>query len=243
MKLPPSLLGKIAQAAAPVLSPERQALADAIAASRERREAIAAASSALSKAEDAALVAKQAVYAAQGVLDEAPAATTRHMIAQASGQPSDRPATPREAREALADAKEHSLATQNVRDALAAELTSLQSGTSLTESILSFAAATVLRNDPAVAAFVAQVGQLQAELAVKGAVLLWLADNKVLDMDNVAVASHKYDFSPAAQAIHRLNSPPVWWRGIAPDPAFKARWETALAALRVDARATVPSAA
>ena len=240
MKLP--LLGKSVPAVA-ALSPTRQELAKRIAASRERREAIAAVSSALSKAEDDAVLAARAVDAAQGVLDEAPAATTRHMIAQASGQPSDKPPTLREAREALVDAKEHSRAAQNVRDALAAELASLQSNAPVSESLLADAAAAVLRAAPEIAAFVADVTRLQAELAVKGAVLFWLADNNALDMGNVQVAPSKFDFSPANQAIYRLNSPPVSWRGIAPDPTLMARWQTALEALRVDPRATVPSAA
>jgi hypothetical protein len=139
------------------MTPERTALALAIARHREAADRVAALTAALPKARDASVAAFVAVEKAEAVLAEARADAPHGYVAAllaapATAAPSD---TLGLAERALADAKAHSALAHAGEDRLKADLASAESRLALTRLGLDEAIRAVVRPSPELATLLA----------------------------------------------------------------------------------------
>lgn len=161
-------------------TPERAALAHAIAGHAAAVAHVAATDEAGNRASQAVWDAQAAVTAAHEGIGEARDATVQHMIATAGGDPGPAPRTEPQARDALADAEAALDAARSARDALKGRLPDAERDRDTAARRRTEAARAVIASEAAdhAAALVLEVEGLQREAVAKGAALRcagWLA--------------------------------------------------------------------
>ena len=223
-------------------SPERAKLAEAIGNRDARRAELAAANSAVGKADAIWRAARQTHTEAATAAEDAKAGWAQHLMALATGTAGAAPLTIRAAREAAADAEAEEEAAKAALDAVRAHLENVQRFADLPERAVRESAAAVLRTSAPVAELIGEVQRLQRELVDKGLALLFLERCGALDLENVPVPGGSVS-SPAKPAITRLQSPTSTWDELLKDPALSgaAPWRAAFEALLADAHAPLPA--
>ena len=214
-------------------SPERVALAEAIAKRDERRAHIAATAAAIGNAEAAWRDAGLRRSAAEAGVASAKAEAVERLTAGQPGAATAAASTVKAARSAMTEADDDLEAAAAALDALRRRSDDLAQFSYLPEQRVAEAVSTVVRNSPAVAALVAEVAELQRKLADKGAALLFLAGN--LDMANNPDGTT----NATKLALTRCQTPMTTWKALLSAGAV-APWSEALAALAVDATAPLP---
>lgn len=226
----------------PTPSPERAALAEAIATHKAHvadREAVAGMTNAATNG--IALARRDVSLAEDGVL-EAQAAASRYLISLAKGQAGEAPRTVRQARDALTDALDNLAAAEAAQAAAQSELQSLS--VSMSDTYLKRAAVAVLQADGAAAAkaVVAEVARLQHELVRHGQLLQFLVTTGAFPVSDQIGSHYGQPADEDVRVAHdRLSSPPSTWRAIAERTDAAAPWRAALEALEADAMAPLPS--
>ena len=225
-------------------SPEREALAAAIADHASHLKGRDAAIRAEASADGAVYAARRAVNAAETGIEAAVAAAARHVHDQALGIAGDAPVTVRAARERLVDAEDALAAATGAHEALRADLARFDA--SLTGIRLKAAVTAVLQREGAVAARAVadHVARLECELVAAGQALEFLIGAKAYPVSDEI--GHKFG-KPADPAIRsaqmRLTSPPLSWRDLLGKQDGAHQWRAALAALETNAGALLPAAA
>lgn len=226
----------------PALSPEREALAGAIATHRAHvatRDAVTAMSSA---ATSGIPLARRAVSLAEDGVLEAQAAAGQYLISQAKGEALEAPRTVRQARDALTDALDNLAAAEAAQAAAQSELQGMS--VSMSDTYVSRAAVAVLQADGAAAAkaVVAEVARLQNELVRHGQLLQFLIKTGAFPASDQIGMYYGQPADEDVRLVHeRLNSPPSTWRAIAERTDAAAPWRAALEALEADATTPLPS--
>ncbi len=219
----------------PALSPERAALAAAVAAARESRETFAALETAHGRARQERWAADAAAEAAQAAVDQSARAAVQHMVDTALGSAGTPPMTPREARAALAEAQEHAELCVSTFRTLDGRLAEASSEVRQHADRLPAKVAAVIGASPELADLIAKVEHHQREMIRLGLALegLMVPDERE---PNGAM-------SPLGRVKNRMLLPPLSWDlACAPDriPTVRPDWEAAARALESDARAPLP---
>lgn len=228
------------------LSPQRQALAEAIAEHRARTEQIAALESAVEQVHHAWVASSKRKEKAEAALREAKDQAADNAVAAVLGKKPAGVTTTKAARaaieEATDDIEEATLADETLRARLQEAKTFLP----LSEDKLQNAAAAVLRESPEVARLTAAVTELQRKLADAGAALLFLDRIRALADRSVSVSGHdapvRTDGLPQeiVLAVQRLMAPPSTWNKLSAEVPGARPWHQALTALMTDASAPLP---
>ena len=228
-------------------TPERAALAYAIAAH-------AAAVANVQATNDAGERASYAVYDAQAVVatalegvNEAREATVHHLIAVAGGDTGPAPRTERQARDALADAEAALDAARAARDALKGRLPGAEQARDRAARNRSEAARAVIAAEAAgyAAALAEEVEKLQAAALRKGAALAWLTNIGAFPVVKQVGPVFGKPADPRIRAIVGRHEEALqeysyedWNRKTAAGAAVV--WNDALAVLERDANAPLP---
>ena len=241
------IMRKLAPDVTSYATPERAALAHAIAAH-------AAAVANVQATNDAGERASYAVYDAQAVVatalegvNEAREATVHHLIAVAGGDTGPAPRTERQARDALADAEAALDAARAARDALKGRLPGAEQARDRAARNRTDAARAVIAAETAdhAAALAAEVEALQRDALRKGAALRWLVNAGAVPLVQQVGFMHGKAADDATRAA-------VFWHEMAlqihmPDGLHNAAaesgvaaWKEVLAALERDAAASLP---
>jgi hypothetical protein len=236
-----SLKPKPAVTPTPYSSPQRAALAHAIAAAADaaaRRVALERVSQA---ANSDVLKAIGAVEAAETTLAEAQANTAKHMVDKALGTAGVPPLTVREARAAVIAAQDHLDECRQTRAALNLELD--KSDNSWSSSRVADAAYQVIMAEARqrAVALAAEVAALQQKLVARGSALEWLHRNGAFPKIERGETDH------VGGIVQRMESAPSRWTmptqpGVAPfaQPVGANAWAEAFEALKRDAAAQLP---
>ncbi len=228
-------------------TPERAALAHAIAAHAAAVAKVAATEDAGTCASHAVWAAQTAVTTAQEGVSEARDATVQHLIDVASGGTGPAPRTERQARDAVADAEAALDAARAARDALKGRLPEAQADRDRTARKRTDAARAVIAAETTgyAAALVGEVEALQRRSMAQGAALRWLVSAGAVPVVTAVGFIHGQaadDATRAAVMRHELTSlvqtPDGWHRTAA--AAGDMRWDKALADLERDAAAPLP---
>jgi len=226
------------------MTAERQALADAIKAYRQRSAELAAVNEAIVKARDTVFERRQSLAAAEAAIETAKAATADHLVASALGSAGPAPPTIRQARAAHVDATDELTAAQTALAALESRKAEIEASAALATMRRDAAAVAVLRASPEAAHAVAEAERSISDLVRIGSAVLWLDGQKAVSPDAPATLN----------AVARIRSAlPVLYPTISvgfgpdlrddPDLAGDRTWQTALAALRDDPLAPLPAVA
>jgi hypothetical protein len=223
-------------------------LASAIAAARERRELIAAATNAVARAEESIWTAEEKRDSAEKALEDTKAAEIEHLVAKAAGRDSAAPAPVSAAKRELADAEDALTMAREVHRRLLAEQADATRHEWLPEQRVRDAVAGVVGRSPELAELVEKVAKLQLELVEYGCALLHLAGKSALPPERTPDGLR---FSQAYMTVARLKSPmPMWGElvnetgsGLRPttNGATVNEWESALASLVNDANVALPT--
>jgi hypothetical protein len=222
----------------PYSSPERAALAHAIAAAADAGARRVALERAAQAANSDALKAIQTVEAAEAALGEAQGNTAKHAVDKALGNAGAAPLTVREARAAVIEAQDHLEECRATRAALKAEL--YASANRWSALSVEDAAKAVLRAEmqQRAIALAAEVAQLQKDLVSKGSTLQWLSNKGVLpNADEATIRNTVARLErPAAEwAIGTVRYATSVW-----EPTGRLKWEAAFERLKTDANAALP---
>ncbi len=227
-------------------TPERTALAHAIAAHAAAVATVAATDEAGNRASQAVWDAQAAVTAAHEGIGEARDATVQHMIATAGGDTGPAPRTERQARDALADAETALDAARSARDALKGRLPDAERDRDTAARRRTEAARAVIASEAAdhAAALVREVEGLQREATAKGAALRWLAKVGTLPAAPTTFMGVQPTDRGARAALQRheqtlQTGDPDGFTAAAATSGSGA-WDAALAALERDAAAALP---
>ena len=229
---------------APPLSPERVALAEAIAAHVDHQAQRAATSAAISTASDTVWNARRRLDAAPELIERAKANVAQHMADTARGVAGTPPQSLREARNAVADAEDDLDAAKAAQDALRVQMEELDGRAYHFQNAVGRAARAVLHAEAeaTACALAAELRRMQQEMIALGDTVEWLAGAGAFTV----VEQHGGSYGkPADEAIrtvlNRLQSAPRSWTGLAiAQPSAAALWTAAFAALQADATAPLP---
>lgn len=228
----------------PPLSPERSALADAIAAQVDHQAQRAATSTAISTASAALREAWRRLDAAPELVARAKANVAQHLVDVARGVPGMPPQTIREARNAVTDAEDDLNVAKASREALEAELERLDGRTYLFKAAVEKAARAVLHAEAeaTACALAAELAAMQRAMVALGETVEWLAGAGAFTVSERSGGSYgRPDDEAIRMALYRLHSPMHSWNGLAlAQPSAAAGWIAAFAALQVDATAPLP---
>ena len=197
-------------------SPQRQALAEALA----RRNSLDAQLTALLKAKEQAwrnvLAAERAIAAAEANIETAKIAAAKHITDAALGRAGPAPISMRDARAAVQDAKDEHEARVAACDGLKAQIEKVEQSRSLLNLAVDDALRAVIANDPVVHGLLQRWAALQRESA------------------DVRAALHSLSGLLPKEASG--------WDAIRnyPDLHLEAQWAAALNALRADPDAPLP---
>lgn len=237
-----------APAAAGYATPERAALAHAIAAHAAAVANVTATDEAGRLASEAVWTAQAVITTAQEAVNEAWDATARHLVAAAGGADEAPPRTERQARADLADAEAALEDARAARDALKGRLPDAEADLARAVRTRTEAARAVIAAEAAGAAvaLAAEVERLQRAALRKGAALTWLANAGALPLGTVPGGEHGRPTDPAIRAMlyqheqsARAHSHDGWNQAAAAMGALP--WEATLAALESDAAAPLPA--
>lgn len=238
------MLRRPARTEPPGLSPERTALAEAIASVTELRAQLDATHKALDTAQPVVWAANDALDAAPELVERAKANAAIYLQQQARGLAPEPPQTIREARNLVADAQDALDAARAAVTALQAERASLQSRLPMAEEAVRRAARRVLHAEAeaSACAMAAELATMQRAMVALGNTVEWLAGAGAF----AVVEQHGGSYGKPADevirmALYRLQSPPYSWNGLAlAQPGATAGWVAAFAALQADATAPLP---
>ena len=227
------------------MTPEREALAHAIAAHAEAVATASGMARAIHNADQAVYAARDAVGRAEAAVNESRDVLVAHLVVTASGGISAAPRSVREARDALDDAKGALDAARGARDALQGRLPDAQGRVRMKATLLSDAAHAVIASEAAghAAALGEDVQAVQVEAIRKGAALAWLSKVGALPM--VQQSTGRVLADPAMrravswqEQTQRASTLDGWQQAAATAGALA--WDEALAALQRDAAAPLP---
>jgi len=228
-------------------TPERAALAHAIAAHAAAVANVAVTDDAGTRASHAVWAAHAAVTVAQDGVSKAQDATVEHLIEVAGGGTGPAPRTERQAREVLADAEAALDAARAARDALKGRLPDAERERDNAARRRTDAARAVIAAETAghAAALVGEVEALQRRSMAQGAALRWLVSAGAVPVVTDIGFIHGQaadDATRAAVMRHELtllvHTPDGWHCTAA--AAGDVPWDVALADLERDAAATLP---
>lgn len=228
-------------------TPERAALAHAIAAHAAAIANVTATDEAGQRASEAVWTAQAAVTAAQEAVNEAREATTRHLVAVAGGDAGPVPRTVRQARADLAEAEAALEDARIARDALKGRLPDAEAARDRAARVRSDAARGVIAAEAAghAAALAGEVGELQAAALRKGAALAWLTNVGAIPVVKQFGAAFGKPADPRIRAIVGRHEEALqeysyegWNQTTAAGGAVV--WDDALAVLERDANAPLP---
>ena len=229
-------------------TPERVALAHAIAGHAAAIAHVVATDEAGNRASQAVWDAQAAVTAAHEGVGEARDASVQHMIAAAGGDTGPAPRTERQARDALADAEAALDAARSARDALKGRLPDAERERDIAARRRTEAARAVIAAETAdhAAALAVEVESLQRNALAKGAALARLAKARAVETVQQPGMEYGRPADPAIRAaLYRHDlvmqfavTPDGWHHASA--QAGAAPWDAALAALERDAAAVLP---
>lgn len=228
-------------------TPERAALAYAIAAHAAAVAHVNATDDASTRATSAVWDAQAALTAAQASVIEARDATVQHLIEVASGGTGLAPRTERQARDAVADAEAALDAARATRDALKGRLPDAEADRDRTARKRTDAARAVIAAEAAghATALAVEVEALQRQSLAQGAALRWLVSAGAVPVITAIGFIHGQaadDVTRAAVMRHDMtlliHTPDGWHRTAA--AAGDVRWDAALTDLERDAAAPLP---
>ncbi|MGI4941745.1 MAG: hypothetical protein ACRYHQ_14490 [Janthinobacterium lividum] len=225
-------------------SPERVALAEAIAAHVDHQAQRAATSAAISTASDTVWNARRRLDAAPELIERAKANVAQHMADTARGVAGTPPQTIREARNAVADAEDDLDAAKAAQDALRVQMEELDGRAYHFQNAVGRAARAVLHAEAEATAYAlaAELRRMQQEMVALGDAVEWLASAGAFSV----VEQHGGSYGKPAdeairRAISRMQTPPHGWTGLAIEqPSAAAVWTAAFAALQIDPMAPLP---
>ncbi len=230
----------------PPLSPERSALADAIAAHVDLQAQRTGTAAAIGVAGEAIWDARRRLDAAPELVERAKANVAQHLADVARGVAGMPPQTIREARNAVQDAQDDLDAAEASRDALRAAMERLDKQAYFVLDAVKKAALAVIGAEATATAQMlsAHLVQLQRDMLVTGRALEWLVGTaKALPVGETPGSMFGKAVDDATRyAIIRLNSHPDDWNSLKPLMAGDGAepWRTAFAALQADATAPLP---
>ena len=228
-------------------TPERAALAHAIAAHAAAVAKVAATNDAGTRASHAVWDAQAAITVAQDGVTEARDATVEHLIDVAGGGTGPAPRTERQAREVVTDAEATLDAARAARDALKGRMPDAELERDKAARRRTEAARAVIAVETAghAAALVGEVEALQRRSMAQGAALRWLVSAGAVPVVTDIGFIHGQaadDATRAAVMRHDMTlliqTPDGWHRTAA--AAGDMRWDKALADLERDAAAPLP---
>lgn len=228
-------------------TPERAALAHAIAAHAAAVATVAATDDAGNRASQAVWDAQSAVTEAMEGLPAARDAMVNHLVAAAGGDDGPAPRTEREARAALADAEAALDAARAARDALKGRLPGAERERDWASMDRTKAARAVIAAEAAgyAVALAGEVEALQRQSLAKGAALGWLVKAGALPVVTDTMFMNGRPADPAIRdtafrheqtmAVHSSGG----WNSIAA-AVGNSPWDDALATLERNAAAPLP---
>jgi hypothetical protein len=223
------------KASRPAPSPERAALAGAIAQRDAVASEVAAIRAAVEAARAASHAAQQARAAAETGIATAKAAAGQHLTDAAMGTAGARPPDIRAARAALLAADDDCEVTQIAVDALATRLAEAERAEPAARLKVESAALACVRASPEAARLLADTERLQRELFANAAALTHL--HRIGGLDRAMPGANPNATStPADLAAARLASPVSTWHALATESREPA-WRAWLEALSTDADA------
>jgi hypothetical protein len=223
-------------------SPERAALAHAIAAAADAGARKAALERASQNANSDVMRAIGLAEAAEAALAEAQGNTIRHVVDKALGTAGAAPVTIREARAAVIEAQDHLEESRGIRAALKAELDAGDNG--LTALRVTDAARAVVRVEmqQRAVALAGRVAKMQREIVAAGSGLEWLSRAGVFPERNGAPADENI-----RHTVSRMELAPNQWvlgtiryAAAFAEPTGALAWEAAFEALKRDAATALP---
>ena len=226
--------------ALPSASPERTALAAAIAEEEARQAEEIALRDAQATSLAAVIAARKAVQAATDALDAAKQQAAESLLNAPSGE--QRPSPVAAARARLTDTEDGLEAALAARATVEERAQAAARGRPFAGDRVRRAAMAVIRAEGKdyAAVVAAEVAELQAKLAARGATLDWLVEAGIFPTDSTpGPGANRVLDRTIETTLFRLGSPPNSWRGIAVDAS---EWEAALTALMADATALLPTA-
>lgn len=230
---------------ATTLSPERAALAKAVAAQQEETLRSDSLRSAHAASIDAVYAARDRVEQAQALLEKSKADAADHAVAVAMGRADKAPVSIREARAKLTEAEDDLAACEATRDALARQVERI--GQTFTSDRLREAAGAVVRTEAGdhAHAVAEKVAALQIDLVRYGTELRWLAGAGVFPWSEEPGSPqyHRVTDPNVATALSRLDSPSSSWNELhrVPDLQGHVTWAEAMSKLELDANTALPT--
>jgi hypothetical protein len=226
-------------AAAPPASTERQKLADAIAAREDASRRLTLLREAASRARLTAADARDAMASAKQAAADVFDAQVRHAVATISDPALPRPPSPADCARRLAEAEAEAKSAAAIVSAIDSEASELDTRIPLIGDSVDRAADAVLRAEmrASVQPLVAELFALHRQLADKTKALLWLVSHGVAN-------GFGQDADPGVGELecspnHGMRLWPIW-NSPAAAPTI-ASWDAALAVLKSDPTAPVPS--
>jgi hypothetical protein len=225
------------------LSPERQALADAIA----ERDATKAEFEAVQRAAGGwDSPARQAVRQAEAALEEATAAIEKalqnaatYLVEQASGAGTPPAVTIADARRDEQTARDNLAAAESALATLKARIGPAEDALGWKEMKVRDAVEAVLKAAPETEAVLVEVENAMRVLWQHGAVLQAIHRAGALDLRNVETPGRS-DLSRANRLHGRMHQPPMYWPDFPPAGAV-GLWNAAVKALHTDASTVLPT--
>ena len=231
-------MGKQSQVA--TRSPEREALAAAIAHRAEMQVEQTKLATAAAGAESRVHAARAAVESATENLKTAKAAAIDYEIAAATGVASDAPPTIDAARQRIVSAEDALEVARSTRDALKERLAAYRMSLSTATDRVTRTAREILRQSPSVAAALEAAEASQRKMVDANAALFWLVSEGVADgvsaESSRLLARFRYLTKPG------LGMNPEIWAVLVRDSSIPGGtpWQAALTALCADADAPLP---
>jgi hypothetical protein len=229
---------------APVRSPEREALATAIARRAAAVDRLDRAERALARAGEMGREAYSDEQRAETALVDARAGEDRWLADAllADGEPGTSPIRTAEA--ALAKAREQREAAGNASTALRQQVERDRVAVDYARQDVRRAAAQVLGASPATEAAIERLERAEAELVEAGDQMLWLCRVGAIDIERAPDGGWRADATDmrhrARSAARRLEAPPIAWHELIRQAAGTAEWEAVLVALTDDADTPCP---
>lgn len=231
--------------AADAQSPERIALAEAIAAHAENEREYAALYAAAAwdgPACGAVRDAETEFEAAREAVERAKQDAVDTHVATSLGTAAPVAMTIKAARAAVVDAEDTLSAAKSARDALKLRLEEAEKYRHYPAERVTAAAQAVLATSPAIDAVVTDIARLQRELFDMAAQFHWLVRQKMISCERIKTGTYDSEMPLAEIVRSRLNSPPHTWHALAAEVAGARLWEDALSQLMRDAAAPLPTA-
>lgn len=220
-------------------SPERAALAAALAVLRQREAEASALRSAVAAATETVWTSDSRRREALAAIETAKQAAADHAVATALGTTTTPPVSIKAARDRLAATDDEAEVAVATRDALKERHAAAESSATFARLTVDRAVSAVIGAAPEVVAAIAAAERAQREYVRTATAVLRLARSDALDLGRWLPDGR----SPAQTVLDRISSPLASWSALLNDPALDgaAEWDRALAALLTDADAPLPT--